>query len=69
MSTTGTTSFNPDLNELVEEAYERCGRELRSGYDLRTARRSLNLLVTEWPIKGSIYGRWSKVQFHFMQAK
>lgn len=52
MSTTGTTSFNPDLNELVEEAYERCGRELRSGYDLRTARRSLNLLVTEWANQG-----------------
>jgi hypothetical protein len=52
MSTTGTTSFNPNLNELVEEAFERCGRELRSGYDLRTARRSLNLLVTEWANQG-----------------
>lgn len=52
MSTTGTTTFNPNLNELVEEAYERCGRELRSGYDLRTARRSLNLLVTEWANQG-----------------
>ena len=52
MSTTGLTTFNPNLNELVEEAYERCGRELRSGYDLRTARRSLNLLVTEWANQG-----------------
>jgi len=52
MSTTGVTTFNPNLNELVEEAYERCGRELRSGYDLRTARRSLNLLVTEWANQG-----------------
>lgn len=52
MSTTGVTTFNPNLNELVEEAFERCGRELRSGYDLRTARRSLNLLVTEWANQG-----------------
>jgi hypothetical protein len=42
--TTGTTSFNLDLNNLVEDAFERCGQELRTGYDLRTARRSLNLL-------------------------
>jgi len=45
MATSGTTTFNPDLNELVEEAFERCGAELRTGYDLRTARRSLNLLT------------------------
>ena len=38
--TTGTTSFNLDLNNLVEDAFERCGQELRTGYDLRTARRS-----------------------------
>jgi len=52
MSTTGTTTFNPNLNELVEEAFERCGTELRSGYDLRTARRSLNLMLTEWANRG-----------------
>jgi len=52
MSTTGTTTFNPNLNELVEEAFERCGRELRSGYDFRTARRSLNLLISEWANQG-----------------
>jgi len=52
MSTTGTTTFNPNLNELVEEAFERCGAELRSGYDLRTARRSLNLMLTEWANRG-----------------
>ena len=42
--TSGTTSFNLDLNNLVEDAFERCGKELRTGYDLRTARRSLNFL-------------------------
>jgi len=50
--TTDTTSFNLDLNALVEEAFERCGKELRSGYDLRTARRSLNMLTIEWANRG-----------------
>ena len=44
MSTSGSTTFNLDLNNLIEEAFERCGTELRTGYDMRTARRSLNLL-------------------------
>lgn len=48
----GTSSFNLDLNNLVEEAFERCGSELRTGYDLRTARRSLNLLTIEWANRG-----------------
>ena len=48
MATSGTTAFNLDLNDIVEEAFERCGKELRTGYDLRTARRSLNLLSIEW---------------------
>jgi hypothetical protein len=52
MTTTGTSAFNLDLNEIVEEAFERCGSELRSGYDLRTARRSLNLLAIEWANAG-----------------
>jgi len=52
MSTSGTTTFNLDLNNLVEEAFERCGQELRTGYDLRTARRSLNLLTIEWANRG-----------------
>jgi len=52
MSTTGLTIFNPNLNEIVEEAFERCGQELRSGYDLRTARRSLNLMLSEWANRG-----------------
>jgi hypothetical protein len=50
--TTSTTSFNPTLNEIIEEAFERCGLELRSGYDFRTARRSLNLLITDWSNRG-----------------
>ena len=52
MTTTGTDTFNLDLNNLVEEAFERVGAELRTGYDLRTARRSLNLLTIEWANRG-----------------
>ena len=51
-TTSGLDIFNLDLADLVEEAYERCGLELRSGYDLRTARRSLNLLTIEWANRG-----------------
>ena len=51
-TTSGTSVFNLDLNDLIEEAFERCGRELRSGYDFRTARRSLNLLTIEWANRG-----------------
>jgi hypothetical protein len=50
--TTDTYDFNLDLNNLVEEAFERCGQELRSGYDMRTARRSLNLMTMEWANRG-----------------
>jgi hypothetical protein len=53
LKTTDTTAFNLDLNQLVEESFERCGAELRSGYDLRTARRSLNLLTIEWANRGT----------------
>ena len=52
MTTTGTTSFNLDLANLMEEAFERAGGEIRSGYDVRTARRSLNLLTIEWANRG-----------------
>ena len=52
MTTSGTTAFNLDLSEIVEEAFERCGSELRTGYDLRTARRSLNLMFAEWASRG-----------------
>ena len=52
MATTGTTAFNLDMNDLIEEAFERCGKELRTGYDFRTARRSVNLLTIEWANRG-----------------
>lgn len=52
MTTTGTSNFNLELTDLIEEAYERCGQEVRSGYDVRTARRSLNLLTIEWANRG-----------------
>lgn len=51
-NTSGNAVFNLDLNEAVEEAFERCGSELRTGYDLRTARRSLNLLFADWANRG-----------------
>lgn len=52
MATSGTATFNMDLTELVEEAFERAGAEMRTGYDLRTARRSLNLMFTDWANRG-----------------
>jgi len=52
MATSGTAAFNPEIVEIVEEAYERCGLELRSGYDLKTARRSLDIMAAEWSNKG-----------------
>jgi hypothetical protein len=54
MTTTGTALFNMDLADIIEESFERCGNgtELRSGYDFKTARRSLNLLFAEWGNRG-----------------
>ena len=52
MATSGTTAFNLDFTEIAEEAWERAGREMRSGYDLRTARRSMNLMTIEWQNRG-----------------
>ena len=52
MTTSGTSIFNLDLNNIIEEAFERCGQELRTGYDFRTARRSMNLLTIEWANRG-----------------
>ena len=51
-NTSGATTFNLQLDELVEEAFERAGRELRTGYDLRTATRSLNIMFAEWANRG-----------------
>ncbi len=52
MAVSGTSTFNLDILEMVEEAYERAGHELRSGYDLATARRSLNIIAQEWTNRG-----------------
>ena len=52
MTTSGTRTFNLDVAEVIEEAYERCGLEVRTGYDARTARRSLNLMFAEWANRG-----------------
>jgi hypothetical protein len=60
MATSGTASFNLDIVELIEEAYEQAGLEMRSGYDLRTARRSLNLLSLDWANRG--YNLWTVEQ-------
>lgn len=60
MSTSGTNAFNLDVNDIIEEAFERCGKQLRSGYDFRTARRSMNLLTIEWANRG--INLWTVVQ-------
>ena len=52
MTTSGTRTFNLDVAEMIEEAYERCGLEVRTGYDARTARRSLNLMLADWANRG-----------------
>lgn len=52
MATSGTATFTLDLAEAIEEAYERCGAEARTGYDFKTARRSLNLMFADWANRG-----------------
>jgi len=52
MATSGTNAFNLDVDEVIQEAFERCGLHARSGYDLKSARRSLNLLLAEWANRG-----------------
>ena len=52
MALSGSTDFQPNVAEFVEEAFERCGLELRTGYDLKTARRSVNLMLAEWANRG-----------------
>lgn len=52
MATSGTATFNLDIHEICEEAYERAGTQMRSGYDLRSARRKLNLMASEWANRG-----------------
>ena len=48
MATSGTVSFNLSIEEIIEDAYERCGGQARAGYDLKSARRSLNIILSEW---------------------
>lgn len=60
MATSGTATFNLDIVEIIEEAYEQAGLELRSGYDLKTARRSLNLLAIDWANRG--FNLWTVEQ-------
>lgn len=61
MSTSGTSTFNLDVAEIVEEAFERAGIELRTGYDLRSARRSLNILSAEWANRG--FNLWTVTEY------
>ena len=61
MAVSGSKDFEPNVAEYVEEAFERCGLELRTGYDARTARRSLNLLFADWANRG--LNRWTIKQF------
>ena len=60
MATSGSKDFELDVNEYVEEAFERCGMVARTGYDLRTARRSLNLMLADWANRG--INRWTITQ-------
>ena len=50
MATSSSTDFEPNVAEFIEEAFERCGLELRTGYDLKTAKRSINIMLAEWAI-------------------
>ena len=60
MTTSGSRDFNLDVAEMIEEAYERCGLEVRTGYDAKTARRSLNLMFADWMNRG--LNLWTVVQ-------
>jgi len=60
MALSGSKDFEPDVAEYIEEAFERCGLELRTGYDLQTARRSLNLMLAEWSNRG--LNQWTVTQ-------
>lgn len=60
MATSGSTDFELDVSDYIEEAFERCGLEVRTGYDLQTARRSLNLLFADWANRG--LNQWTIAQ-------
>ena len=52
MATSGTTSFNLNIDDIIDEGYERCGLSTNAGFDLKSARRSLDLLFAEWGNRG-----------------
>jgi hypothetical protein len=68
-TTSGASSFNLDLSEIVEEAFERAGSELRTGYDLKTARRSLNLLFADWANRGLNMWTFEQGTISFVQGQ
>ncbi len=57
MATSGSANFELDVNDYIEEAFERCGLEVRTGYDVKTATRSLNLMFADWANRG--LNRWT----------
>jgi hypothetical protein len=67
MTVSGSTDFELDVSDYIEEAFERCGVEVRTGYDLKTARRSLNLLLAEWANRG--LNQWTIKQRSFTVTK
>lgn len=68
-TTSGASSFNLDLVEIVEEAFERCGSEMRTGYDMRTARRSLNLMFADWANRGINMWTFEQGTINFVQGQ
>ena len=60
MATSGSTNFELDVTEYIEEAFERCGLEVRTGYDLKTAKRSLNLMLAELANRG--LNQWTIIE-------
>jgi hypothetical protein len=60
MAVSGSTNFELDVSDYIEEAFERCGLEARTGYDLKTAKRSLNLLFADWANRG--LNQWTIAQ-------
>ena len=60
MATSSSTNFELDVSDYIEEAFERCGLEVKTGYDLKTAKRSLNLMLVEWANRG--LNQWTIVQ-------
>ena len=62
MAYSGTRTFNLQIEEIIEEAFERCGLEVLGGYDLKTARRSLNLMFSEWANRG--LNLWTNFLFY-----